>query len=230
MQPRVRPFGEAALLVEFGEAPDLALNARVHALARALEAAPIPGLLSLIPGYASLLVELEPLDADIQAVEPLLGDYLSHLDAAPAADGRTRTIPTVYGGDWGPDLDEIAAQLGLSPSEVIARHTAAEQRVYMLGFSPGFPYLGDIPAELALPRRRTPRERVPVGSVAIAERQTGIYSRAMPGGWHLLGRTPVALFDERREPPAYLAPGDRVRFVAIAASAWDRYAGPANDW
>ena len=100
----------------------------------------------------------------------------------------------------------------------------------MLGFSPGFPYLGDIPAELALPRRGTPRERVPVGSVAIAERQTGIYSREMPGGWHLLGRTPVPLFDERRDPPAYLAPGDRVHFVPIAASEWDRYTGPPGDW
>ena len=181
MQPRIRPFGEAALLVEFGEEPDLGLNARVHALARSLEAAPPPGLLSLIPGYVSLLVEFEPPLAELDILEPLLIDRVSQIDAAPALVGRQRAIPTVYGGEWGPDLDEVAARVGLSPSEVIARHSAAEQRVYMLGFSPGFPYLGDIPAELALPRRGTPRERVPVGSVAIAERQTGIYSREMPG-------------------------------------------------
>jgi inhibitor of KinA len=101
----------------------------------------------------------------------------------------------------------------------------------MLGFSPGFPYLGDLPDALALPRRATPRERVPVGSVAIAERQTGIYSREMPGGWHVLGRTPVPLFDEHRHPPSYLAPGDRVRFEAISAEDWERYASdPASDW
>jgi KipI family sensor histidine kinase inhibitor len=135
----------------------------------------------------------------------------------------------VYGGEWGPDLDEVAARLGLTPTEVVAQHTAAELRVYMLGFSPGFPYLGDLPETLALPRRATPRERVPVGSVAIAERQTGIYSREMPGGWHVLGRTPVPLFQEDRRPPAYLAPGDRVRFVAIDASDWERYAFDVPD-
>ena len=136
----------------------------------------------------------------------------------------------MYGGEWGPDLEDVADRLGLSPNDVVARHTGSELTVYMLGFSPGFPYLGDLPDSLALPRRTTPRERVPVGSVAIAERQTGIYSREMPGGWHLLGRTPVALFDEHRDPPSYLAPGDRVRFVAIAAGDWERYASaPPKD-
>lgn len=231
MEPRVRTFGEAALLVEFGERADLELNARVHALARALEADRPPMLRSLVPGYVSLLIEFDPLQADLATMADRVRERVQEVDPASGSVGRTRTIPTVYGGECGPDLEDVAAQLGLDPDEVVAQHTAAELTVYMLGFSPGFPYLGDLPATLALPRRATPRERVPVGSVAIAERQTGIYSREMPGGWHLLGRTPVALFDEGHDPPAYLAPGDHVRFVAIAAGEWDRYASnQPSDW
>ena len=229
---RVRPFGEAALLVEFGDAPDLGCNLRVHALARALEAEQPPGLRALVPGYVSLLVEFSPVGCDVQALARLLSERAAAAehDSRQAGSARQRTIPTVYGGEFGPDLEEVAERLRLSPSQLIERHTAAEQRVYMLGFSPGFPYLGDLPPELALPRRATPRERVPLGSVAIAERQTGIYSREMPGGWHLLGRTPVPLFDPSRDPPAYLAPGDRVRFVPIAASQWDRLSNCPDDW
>jgi KipI family sensor histidine kinase inhibitor len=229
---RVRPFGEAALLVEFADAPDLGCNLRVHALARALDADPPPGLRALVPGYVSLLVEFSPVECDFQALAELLSERATaaELDATQAGPARERTIPTVYGGEFGPDLEEVADRLHLRPSQVIERHTAAEQRVYMLGFSPGFPYLGDLPPELALPRRATPRERVPLGSVAIAERQTGIYSREMPGGWHVLGRTPVPLFDPSRDPPAYLAPGDRVRFVPIDASDWDRLASCPDDW
>ena len=231
MDPRVRTFGEAALLVEFGERADLELNARVHALARALETDRPPTLRSLVPGYVSLLIEFDPLQADLASMADWVRMRLLEVVPASAPLGRARTIPTVYGGEWGPDLEEVAAQVGLRPSDVVARHTAAELTVYMLGFSPGFPYLGDLPETLALPRRATPRERVPVGSVAIAERQSGIYSREMPGGWHVLGRTPVALFDEQRDPPAYLVPGDRVRFVAIAAGDWEGYAsGLPSDW
>jgi KipI family sensor histidine kinase inhibitor len=228
---RVRPFGEAALLVEFGDAPDLGLNARVHALARSLESDPPPGLRALVPGYVSLLVEFSPAECDFAALSRLLDERATaEHDALQAAAARQRTIPTVYGGEFGPDLEEVAERLRLSPSQLIERHTAAEQRVYMLGFSPGFPYLGDLPPELSLPRRATPRERVPLGSVAIAERQTGIYSREMPGGWHLLGRTPVPLFDPSRDPPAYLAPGDRVRFVAIDSGEWDHFGHCPDDW
>jgi inhibitor of KinA len=164
-------------------------------------------------------------------VERLVRERLAHsLGRAPPPVARQRSIPTVYGGAWGPDLEEAAARLQMPPETLVARHTEQELVVYMLGFSPGFPYLGDLPPELALPRRAQPRERVPVGSVAIAERQTGIYSRETPGGWHLLGRTPIVLFDEQRTPPAYLAPGDHVRFVAIPAEAWDAHAGPPADW
>jgi|SRR5579884_1594275 len=231
LYPRVVPFGEAALLVELATEPELGANARVHALARALRERPPAGLRTLIPGAVSLLVELDPLDASIASVATLLEQQLRQLEATPApAGGRLRTLPTVYGGAFGPDLEDVATRLQMRPEDVIRRHTACEQRVYMLGFSPGFPYLGDLPPELALPRRDRPRQRVPLGSVAIAGRQTGVYSRETPGGWHLLGRTPVLLFDEHRDPPAYLGPGDRVRFVAIEASAWDRHTGAPADW
>ena len=230
MQPRVRPFGEAALLVEFGDVPDLELNARVHALAHSLDTSPLPDMRDVIPGYVSLLVEFDPLQVDLETAVGVLRQRIGQIEPTSSAAGRVRTIPTVYGGEHGPDLDEVAARVHLSVEDVIARHTGAEQRVYMLGFSPGFPYLGDLPAELALPRRDTPRERVPVGSVAIAERQTGVYSRQMPGGWHVLGRTPLPLFDEDRSPPAYLAPGDRVRFVSIPVSDWSRYSELPGDW
>jgi KipI family sensor histidine kinase inhibitor len=230
VEPRIGAFGEAALLVEFGDSPDLALNARVHALARQLETAALEAQTNLIPGYVSLLVEFDPLRVDLEEAHSSLERAVYSLEMVSLPLGRRRVIPTVYGGEWGPDLDEVAARAGLSAAEVVARHTAPEQTVYMLGFSPGFPYLGDLPPELSLPRRQTPRERVPTGSVAIAERQTGIYSREMPGGWHVLGRTPVVLFDESHDPPAYLSAGDRVRFVEIPANEWDRYAGAPSDW
>jgi KipI family sensor histidine kinase inhibitor len=228
--PRIGAFGEAALLVEYGNAPDLGLNARVHALAAHLDRSPLVAQANLVPGYVSLLVEFDPLRVDLAEAQSRLERIVSHVQAPPPGSSRQRVIPTVYGGDWGPDLEEVAARARLTTDDVIARHTALEQTVYMLGFSPGFPYLGDLPDELSLPRRETPRERVPIGSVAIAERQTGIYSREMPGGWHVLGRTPIALFDESCDPPVYLAAGDRVRFIAIAAEDWGRYAGIAADW
>jgi KipI family sensor histidine kinase inhibitor len=230
VEPRIRAFGEAAVLVEFGDAPDLTLNSRVHALARDLLAAPLEAQSNLIPGYVSLLVEFDPFRVRLQEATSILTDRVSRAEVQERGAGRNRVIPTVYGGDFGPDLEEIAARVRLTAAEVVSRHTALEQTVYMLGFSPGFPYLGDLPDELSLPRRETPRERVPIGSVAIAERQTGVYSREMPGGWHILGRTPIPLFDESRDPPAYLAPGDHVRFVSIDASEWDRHAVAPDDW
>ena len=228
--PRLTEFGEAAVLVEFSDEPSLALNQRVHALAASLVAAPPAGLRTLVPGAVSLLLELDPLHSHLADLKQGLAECMQRVQSEARSTGRDRDIPTVYGGEFGPDLDEVAARLKMTAADVIARHTANPQTVYMLGFSPGFPYLGDLPPELSLPRRDKPRERVPLGSVAIAGRQTGIYSRETPGGWHVLGRTPVTLFDPRRDPPAYLAPGDRVRFVPVEPDAWDRHAGPPLDW
>jgi KipI family sensor histidine kinase inhibitor len=227
---RVVPFGEAALLVEWAEQPDLRTNAQVHALAAGLQANPPSGLRGLTPAYVSLLVEFDPLATDVPALVRRLTDALAAADVEPVAFGRVRHVPTVYGGEFGPDLDAVARHTGLTPDDVVRRHTAAELIVYMIGFAPGYPYMGDLPAELDMPRHHTPRERVPPGSVAIAGRQSSIYSRSTPGGWQLIGRTPLVLFDETRDPPAYLAPGDRVRHVPVEASAWDDLAGAAADW
>jgi inhibitor of KinA len=230
--PRVQLFGEAALLVEveFGAQPDLSLNSLVYRLVRALEHQPPPGLRTVVPGLVSLLVEFEPLEIDLVATQSHVEQLANRMPMSPPVSGRLRSIPTVYGGEYGPDLDEVARRLGLTSEGVVKHHSTAELTVYMLGFAPGFPYLGDLPEALALPRRKTPRERVPVGSVAIAGRQTGVYTRETPGGWHVIGRTPLALFDEERNPPSYLVPGDRVRFVPIAVEDWQRCMGIAEDW
>lgn len=228
---RVVPFGEAALLVIFGDEPDLALNARVHALARDLDNQPIGGLRNLVPGYVSLLVEFDPQHAYAEdLVDELHARAELTAEAKPFSTGKLHMIPTVYGGECGPDLEDVATRLHMPPAEVVEQHTAAEMQIYMIGFSPGYPYIGDLPERMRLPRRDTPRERVPAGSVAIAGLQTGIYTRDMPGGWHIIGRTPLPLFDEHRSPPAYLAAGDRVRFVTIESRDWSRYAAPPADW
>src|SRR6185436_2764670 len=143
---------------------------------------------------------------------------------------RLRTIPVVYGGEMGPDLGDVAALTGMSEGEVVDRHAAAELRVLFDGFAPGFAYLGDLPVELRVPRLDTPRTRTPAGSVAIAGPMSGVYPATLPGGWRVIGRTPVALFDPRRDPPAYLMPGDRVRFEPISSEEWDGRSGVPDDW
>ena len=216
----IRPFGEAALLVEL-DSPE-----RAQAVAVALRAEPIPGVVAVVPGLASLLVELDGDPA------PLVGALEGRIAVAEAAGtmGRDRRVPVVYGGEHGPDLSEVAAISGLSADEVIARHASTELRVLFLGFAPGFPYLGGLPAELQVPRLDTPRTRTPAGSVAMAGAMSGIYPAELPGGWRVIGRTPIALFDPRREPPAYLAPGDRITFEPIPAEAWDARRGAPEDW
>ncbi|HLI28656.1 MAG TPA: 5-oxoprolinase subunit PxpB [Chloroflexota bacterium] len=223
--PRVAPAGDAAVLVTLGERIDPALNARVHALAEALR--PLPWVDDAIPGYASLLLEYDPLAVSYAEVEAAVHAALDALPAAPRREGRLRQVPTVYGGEYGPDLEAVAARVGLAPEEVVRLHAGTVQRVYFLGFAPGHPYMGDLPPVLALPRLPTPRTAVPAGAVAIAGGQTVIYPFSFPGGWHILGRTPLRLFDPEREPPAYFQPGDRVQFVPIPPTAWSDYVEPA---
>jgi KipI family sensor histidine kinase inhibitor len=210
---------EDALLLRFGERIELAVNARVHAAVAALQRA-LPQL-ECVPAYASLLLRFDPLawhDAD--AVDPQRR-LCCAVDAALAAGGadmaigREQIVPVCYGGAFGPDLDEVASHCGLTAEAVIARHAAAEYRVAMVGFAPGFPYLLGLDPVLAMPRRADPRQRVPAGSVAIGGHQTGIYPEQLPGGWQLIGRTPLRLFDVNATRPSLLAAGDRVRFRAI---------------
>ncbi|MGH2427843.1 MAG: 5-oxoprolinase subunit PxpB [Candidatus Limnocylindria bacterium] len=221
----IRPFGDAALLVEVGE------TRRVHALAASLRDRLIDGVVEVIPGLDTLLVELDPLNADLAAISVALAPRLAEAGgSAQAAAVRHRSIPVVYGGELGPDLEEVARLTGLPAHEVIASHAGSELTVLICGFAPGFAYLGGLPERLAVPRLETPRTSTPRGSVAIAGRQSGIYPADLPGGWRVIGRTPVAMFDPRRDPPAYLAPGDTVRFEPIDAGAWDDHLGAADDW
>ena len=216
----IRPFGESAILMELGS-PE-----RAQAAAGALRADPISGVVEVVPGLASLLVEL---DGDPSAFGGELERRIADVeDALPV--GRDRRVPVVYGGEHGPDLAEVATISGLSPDEVIARHAATGLRVLFLGFAPGFAYLGGLPVELQVPRLETPRTRTPAGSVAIAGSMSGIYPADLPGGWRVIGRTPIVLFDPHRSPPAYLAPGDRIAFEPIPAEAWDARRGAPADW
>jgi KipI family sensor histidine kinase inhibitor len=174
------------------------------------------------------MVHYDPLQASYDEMEAAIAPLLA--GAGPVANrqaGRLFTLPVSYGGNHGPDLIEVAERTGLTATDVIRLHASVTYHVYALGFLPGYPYMGDGPAELSLPRRETPRLRVPTGSVCIAFRQTGIYTMESPGGWHLLGRTPVRLFDRRREDAVLLAPGDKVRFEPVSAEDFERLAEDA---
>jgi len=201
----IRPFGEAALLVELESA------GRAQALAESIRSRPIEGIVGAVPGLKSLLVDLDPL---AETTERMTSELRARMDSASAEPpiGRLRTIPVVYGGTDGPDLADVAALTGLSEEEVIALHLATELRVLFLGFAPGFAYLGELPEALQVPRLATPRTRTPAGSVAIAGPMSGIYPADLPGGWRVIGRTAITVFDPHRDPPAFLAPGDTVRF------------------
>ena len=218
--PRFLAASDDALLVRFGTEISVADHRRVRGLAAALERAALPAVRNLHPAYASLLIRFDALRTDGAAIEAAVVELLAEAEV-PAAP-RTIEIPVCYGGEFGPDLAAVAEHCRLEPAEVIARHSAAEYLVYFLGFAPGFPYLGGMDAALATPRLPAPRTRVPAGSVAIGGAQTGVYPVATPGGWHLIGRTPVRLFDAGRREPALVRIGDQVRFVPVDAAecAW----------
>lgn len=211
--PRVEPLGDSALLVVLGEGTDPSLMARVVGLAERIGRARLAGVHDVVPAYGSVAVFF---DALRQAGEPLAEQLVLAAQApeVPADAPRrvTHVLPVRYDG---PDLADVAERTGLSPAEVIRRHSEPAYDVHFLGFAPGFAYLGPLDAALVLPRRAEPRRRVPVGSVAIAGAQTGVYPLETPGGWHLIGRTETVLFDPGRDPPNLLAPGDRVRFSPV---------------
>jgi KipI family sensor histidine kinase inhibitor len=225
---RVLDAGDAAFTVEFGNAIDPGLLAAVNALdaaiARLREEGGLPGLVETMPTFRSLTLFFDPLatgrEALLAALQPLLAEAE---DAAPPG-GRRWSLPVCYEGEAAPDLAETARTLGVGEDEVVALHSGTEYLVYMLGFLPGFPFMGDLPERLRLPRRTEPRLRVPAGSVAIATGLTAIYPWESPGGWHLLGRCPVPLFDARRDSPSLLAAGDRVRFAPVSMAEFRRLA------
>lgn len=223
--PTFEPLGDQALLLRWAEVADMETNRRVHALAARLRAAAPAWLVDCVPAYASLAVFFD--GASIRGNDPFarVCEQVSTLAQATGATpdvapSRLVEIPVVYGGEHGPDLEDVAAASGLTAAQVVERHAQVEYLVAMLGFSPGFPYLLGLDPRLAVPRLATPRTRVPAGSVGIGGTQTGVYPNEGPGGWRLIGRTPQALFDARRAPPALLLPGDRVRFVPMEASVF----------
>jgi len=202
----IRPFGEAALLVE------LETSDRAQALAASLRHDPLPGVIEAVPGLSSLLVELDPLVAERASVISSLEQRLFAPDDPTPVPGSQHTIRVTYDG---PDLDEVASLTGLTSAAVTELHSTAELRVLFCGFAPGFAYLGDLPPQLHVPRLATPRTRTPSGSVAIAGAMSAIYPAELPGGWRVIGHTSVSPFDPTGDPPALLVPGDRVRFVPI---------------
>jgi len=209
----IRAASDHSLLVSLGSEIARETHRDVLRLTRLLEG--LAGVRNLHPGYASVLVSFDPLRADPRALEQTIRRLFDEAGHMPLPEPRTVEIPVIYGGEGGPDLVAVAAFHHLRPEEVIALHSGAEYLVYFLGFSPGFPYLGGLPASLATPRLDVPRKHVPAGSVAIGGSQAGVYPVASPGGWRIIGRTPLALFDPGRTPPTLLQMGDRVKFVPI---------------
>ena len=218
--PRILPCGDAALAVEFGDRVDEAINGRVLSLDRALADAAVPGVTETVPTYRSLLVHYDPLVVSYADLGTQLLSLAQTATAEIAARRRWR-VPVVYGGEFGIDLEAVAARHGVSTEEIIRRHTAGHYYVAMLGFMPGFAYLAGLDPQLATPRRDDPRTMTPSGTISIGGVQAGIQCLAGPSGWHLLGRTPVRTYHPRREPVFLVEPGDAVTFYAIDAREWD---------
>jgi inhibitor of KinA len=217
MAVRFLSAGDQALVVEFGDRVDPELSEEVLRLDARLRSKPLPGVVESVPTFRSLTLYYDPLLTARRELEEAVRRVLGRRGRERRA-ARLWHIPICYEEPFAPDLEEVAGLLGLAPAEVAERHGAPRYRVYMIGFLPGFPYLGDLPPELALPRRADPRVKVPAGSVAIATNLSAIYPYESPGGWHLIGATPVRLFDPARAPPALLAAGDSVRFAPIDAA------------
>jgi KipI family sensor histidine kinase inhibitor len=212
--------GDAAIVVEFGREIDPSLNAAVLALDAAIGAAAIPGVVETVPTYRSLMVQLDPLLVDRAAFVERVRMMIATLDVRGIA-GRRWRVPVVYGGEFGIDLEDVARRHEITPQEVIRRHSAPVYRVYMIGFMPGFTYLGGLDMSIATPRRLDPRPKTPRGTISIGGIQALIANQEMPSGWHLLGRTPVRAFLAGREPAVLFAPGDEVVFEPIETRHWE---------
>jgi len=208
-----KPQGEAALLVYLGQGIDFALNCRVRALARRLTERPLPGVREVLAAYHCLQVQFDPLLTDHKEMASWVRSEHRLMPRGKAQAGRRVELPVVYGGEAGPDLDYVARRTGLPPAEVIRRHGAVDHPCYVMGFTPGFPYLGGLDPSLAVPRMDSPRLDNPPGSVALAGSQTGVYPLGGPGGWWVIGRTPWLMYDPRRDPATLMEAGDLVRFV-----------------
>jgi KipI family sensor histidine kinase inhibitor len=223
MQARFLLAGDTALVIEFGDRVDRTVSDVVLDLSARVRAAGLRGVVETVPTYRSLMVHYDPLATDsaslTAAIEKLLG-----ASGSEKREANLWRIPACYAASHAPDLDEVAQRTGLSTEEVVRRHAETLFHVYMVGFVPGFPYMGDLPEVLALPRRTDPRVKVPAGSISIAMGQTAIYPVESPGGWHLIGATPICLFDTGAVRPALLGPGDKVRFDPVSVDEFQKIA------
>jgi inhibitor of KinA len=223
-KPKIEPLGDAAAYVEFSETLDLEANAMLPALAARIRARNLPWIRDAVPALAGISLHFDPdaLPPDPMAEVARVLEQVSETRTDSDAPARLIEVPVCYDPHFALDLVEVSGQTGVAPEDVARLHAAREHRVLMVGFSPGQPYLGGLEPKLAVPRRATPRIRVPAGSVAIANLQTAVYPFEIAGGWSVIGRTPLVLFDPVRDPPSLFAPGDRVRFVPISRADYER--------
>ena len=217
MSARFRPCGDAALSIELGAEIRRDLSLRVLAVKAAIEAATLTGIVEIVPSYRALLIHFDPLQTDHESVIRAVEPYLNQSDAS-RVQGRQWRIPCCYEPEFATDIEAVAKTTGLSVDRIVDLHSTTTHCIYMLGFAPGQPHMGDLPPELYLPRRAVPVLRIERGSVVIATGLTVVYPIANATGWHVVGRTPVSLFDAERNPPTLFAPGDRVEFVPISAA------------
>ncbi len=222
--PHYRIAGDRGLMVEYGDCIDPAVNMKVRSMAGIIEQNPPQGLLEVVPSYRSLLLVYDPARTSVANLQTQLTALEQRLDEAAIPESRVVEIPVCYGGECGPDIEIVAQHNDLTVEQVIQIHSEPEYLIYMVGFTPGFPFLGGLRETLHTPRLETPRTLVPEGSVGIANAQTGVYPIASPGGWQLIGRTPLKLFAPQREPPILYQAGDRIQFKPIARDEYDRIA------
>lgn len=207
--------GDSAVNMEFGSNISEEVNKKIRAMALSIEVKSIHGIVEMVPTYRSLMIHYDPLKVDFYELVNTLKKIEQKLDNIVLPAPEVIEIPTLYGGDWGPDLENVASYNYITVEEVVEIHTSREYLIFMLGFTPGFPYLGGMDMRIAAPRLQTPRTRIPGGSVGIAGEQTGIYPLSSPGGWQLIGRTPIKLFDPYRENPILLKSGNYIKFKSI---------------
>ena len=210
---KIVPLGDAALLIQLGDEIDITINQRVHAFAAVLDASPIEGFIEMVPAYGALLLHYDPLILTYAKISKWVRAKLDQVEDTKLRKPRQVEVPVRYGGEFGIDLEYVASNCGLSVEDVIRLHSARTYTVYMMGFTPGFPYMGKLDGAIVTSRLATPRTRVPAGTVAIAGFQTGIYPIDSPGGWRLIGWTSLRLFDLESESPFLFSPGDEVKFV-----------------
>lgn len=213
-RPKFLPAGDRAVTVEMADAISPEINTRIRELCAVLDREHVPGIVDLVPTYRSLLVCYDPVQIGLSELQDRILN-LSEVEHVILPPPKVLQIPVRYGGEYGPDMEFVARHTGLSPDEVATIHSSTDYLVYMMGFNTGFPYLGGMSAKIAVPRLETPRTRIPAGAIGIAQQQTGIYPVESPGGWRIIGRSPVRLFDPTRDPPVAVEAGDFMRFVPI---------------